>query len=82
MKPSVFTAPLLAVALAGAFGSAPAAAQHGDAPRIDQARQQIRERIDDGIANGRIAPHEALRTQIAAGPRNAGLPLPSVRQCQ
>jgi len=59
MKTSVLTSSLLIVALWSVFGSTPAAAQHDNTPRIDQAQQEIRERIDHGIATGRLAPHEA-----------------------
>lgn len=50
---------LIAAMLLGALSGAPALAQHTETPGIDQLQQYIRERIDHGIATGRIAPHEA-----------------------
>lgn len=59
MKKPIFTSSLAAAALFGAICGMPAFAQHTDTPRIDQAQQELRERIDHGIATGRITPHEA-----------------------
>lgn len=48
----------LALALAGA-GLSPAGAQDMHTPGIDHAQAQIRLRIEQGIASGRITPREA-----------------------
>lgn len=59
MKTPVFISSLLAAVLFGASASGPVFAQHAAASPAGQATQSIRERIDHGVASGRIAPQEA-----------------------
>lgn len=47
------------VALVAGFGSAPALAQGISTPRIDQAQQEIGDRIRQGMSTGQITPSEA-----------------------
>ena len=59
MTPKFLTASLLASALLGALGAAPAMAQGVQTPRIDQTQQDISARIQQGMASGHITPSEA-----------------------
>lgn len=59
MKTKIVTPSLIVAALFAALASTSAAAQHTAAPRIDQSQQHIRERIQHGIATGRLTPQEA-----------------------
>jgi len=59
MAPKFFTASLVASALLGALGAAPALAQGVQTPRIYQAQQDISARIQQGMASGQITPSEA-----------------------
>lgn len=59
MTSKILTASLVASALFAGFGAAPAMAQHNSTPRIDQAQQAIRARIQQGIQSGHITPSEA-----------------------
>lgn len=59
MKTQRFISSLIGAALLAMLGTAPAHAQHTETPRIDQSQQYIRERIEHGIATGRLSPREA-----------------------
>ena len=62
MKSKLSIVSLLApavVALVAGFGSAPALAQGTSTPRIDQAQQEIGERIRQGMSTGQITPSGA-----------------------
>lgn len=58
-KSKILTASLLACAFAGSAGLSPAMAQNSYTPGIDQAQHEIGQRIQQGLASGRITPSEA-----------------------
>lgn len=58
MKSKLFTASLLASALLAGLGSASVMAQGTNTPGIDQAKQTISTRIQQGIASGHLTPAE------------------------
>ena len=58
-KSKILTASLLACAFAGSVGLSPAMAQNNYTPGIDQAQHEIGQRIQQGLASGRITPSEA-----------------------
>ena len=59
MTSKILTASLLASALIAGFGAAPAMAQGTSTPRIDEAKQAISARIQQGMQSGHITPSEA-----------------------
>ncbi|WP_334190897.1 hypothetical protein [Noviherbaspirillum sp.] len=59
MKARSIVFSVVASAIVSCIGIAPAFAQHASTPGIDNAQQQIRTRIQQGIASGHITPHEA-----------------------
>ena len=58
-KSKILTASLLACAFVGSAGLSPAMAQNSYTPGIDQAQHEIGQRIQQGLASGRITPSEA-----------------------
>jgi FtsZ-binding cell division protein ZapB len=59
MKARSIVFSVVASAIVSCIGIAPVHAQHANTPGIDNAQQQIRMRIQQGIASGHITPHEA-----------------------
>lgn len=59
MNAKSVTLSIIASAVFACMGIAPAIAQNTNTPRIDVAQQQIRARIQQGIASGQITPQEA-----------------------
>jgi Spy/CpxP family protein refolding chaperone len=59
MKTRSLATTLLASAAFACIAAAPAMAQHVNTPGIDQAQQQIRARIQQGVASGHITQQEA-----------------------
>jgi hypothetical protein len=59
MKSKLFTATLLASAVFASLAAAPAMAQNTNTPQIDNARQTVSARIQQGMQSGHITPSEA-----------------------
>ena len=59
MKSKRFTATLLASALFASLAAVPAMAQNTHTPGIDDARQAVSTRIQQGMQSGHITPSEA-----------------------
>jgi uncharacterized membrane protein YebE (DUF533 family) len=59
MKSKLFTATLLASAVFAGLAAAPAMAQNTGTPQIDNARQSVNARIQQGMQTGQITPSEA-----------------------
>jgi hypothetical protein len=59
MKSKLFTATLLASAIFASLATAPAMAQNTNTPQIDNARQNVSARIQQGMQSGSITPSEA-----------------------
>ena len=59
MKSKLFTRALLASALLSGLAAAPAMAQNTNTPQIDNARQTVSARIQQGMQSGHITPSEA-----------------------
>jgi hypothetical protein len=59
MKTRLILSSVIASTVLAFAGIAPASAQHANTPAVDTAQRQIRARIDQGIASGRITPAEA-----------------------
>lgn len=59
MKARSIAFSVVASVIVSCAGIAPALAQHSHTPGIDNAQQQIRVRIQQGIASGQITPREA-----------------------
>lgn len=58
-KSKILTTSLLVFAFVGSAGLSPAMAQNTYTPGIDQAQHEIGQRIQQGLASGRITPSEA-----------------------
>ena len=58
-KSKILTASLLACAFVGSAALSPAMAQNIQTPGIDQAQREVGQRIQQGLASGRITPSEA-----------------------
>lgn len=58
MSPKSITLTLLASAMFACLGVAPAMAQQTNTPNIDNAQQQIRARIQQGVASGHLTQQE------------------------
>ena len=59
MKSKLFTRTLLASALFAGLAAAPVMAQNTNTPQIDEARQAVSARIQQGMQSGQITPSEA-----------------------
>ncbi|MDB5841213.1 MAG: hypothetical protein JWQ23_3165 [Herminiimonas sp.] len=59
MKTKSLTLSLLVCALIGGIGAAPAMAQNANTPNIDRVQEEIRARIQQGVASGHITQQEA-----------------------
>jgi hypothetical protein len=59
MKSKLFAATLLASAVFAGLAAAPALAQNTNTPQIDEARQAVSARIQQGMQSGHITPSEA-----------------------
>ena len=59
MKSKLFTRTLLASALFAGLAAAPVMAQNTNTPQIDNARQTVSARIQQGMQSGQIIPSEA-----------------------
>ncbi|MGV8804488.1 MAG: hypothetical protein ACWA6Y_05965 [Polaromonas sp.] len=58
-KSKILTTSLLVCAFVGSAGLSPAMAQNTYTPGIDQAQHEVSQRIQQGLASGRITPSEA-----------------------